>query len=208
MNRALRAAAMGALLLSPAVLTACSAGQVAQTATQEQNLGNTADVGPLALRGLQLAYPTGGVYAAGSDARLIGTVASSATVDDTLVGIEGDGFTDVDVVDPSAPAAGAGAAGQLSIDVPARGTVTMGTGQGPSVTLVGLTEELTVGQYLDVTFTFEEAGAVTVAVPVGVASRDLPRGEAFDWHEEEGGEEPPTEAGTAGGGAEEDHSGG
>jgi copper(I)-binding protein len=180
---------MGALLLTPAALTACSAGQVSQTATQEQNLGNTADVGPLALRGLQLAYPTGGVYAAGTDARLIGTVASSATVDDTLVGIEGDGFTDVDVVDPAAPAAGAGApGGQLSVDVPAGGALTMGTGQGPSVTLVGLSEELTVGQYLDVTFTFEEAGAVTVAVPVGVASRDLPRGEAFDFHEEEGGE--------------------
>jgi copper(I)-binding protein len=187
-NRALRAAAMGALLLSPAVLTACGAGQVSQTATQEQNLGNTADVGPLAIRGLQLAYPTGGVYPAGSDARLIGTVVSSAPAADTLVGIEGDGFTDVDVVDPSAPAAGAGApGGQLSIDVPAQGALILGTGQGPSVTLVGLTEELTVGQYLDVTFTFEEAGAVTVAVPVGVASRDLPRGEAFDFHEEGGG---------------------
>jgi copper(I)-binding protein len=193
-NRALRVAAMGVLLLSPAALSACSAGQVPQTATQEQNQGNQADVGPLALRGLQLAYPTGGVYAAGSDARLIGTVTSTAETDDTLVGIEGDGFTDVEVVDPSAPAAGAGGAGQLSIAVPPDGAVQFGTGTGPSVTLVGITEELTVGEYLDVTFTFQQAGAVTLAVPVGVASRDLPRGEPYDFHQEE---EPIQEGGGA-----------
>ena len=72
MNRAPRAAVLGVLLLSPVALAACSAGQVSQTATQEQNLGNSADVGDLALRGLQLPYPTGGVYESGDDARLVG----------------------------------------------------------------------------------------------------------------------------------------
>ena len=46
-----------------------------------------------------------------------------------------------------------------------------------------------VGQYVDVTFTFEQAGEVTVPVPVGVSTRDLPRGEPFDFHQEEGGEQ-------------------
>src|SRR3712207_9405987 len=36
-NRALRAATMGVLLLSPVALTACSAGQVPQTATQNRD---------------------------------------------------------------------------------------------------------------------------------------------------------------------------
>src|SRR5688500_6382196 len=36
-NRALRAATMGVLLLPPVALSACSAGQVTQTATQERD---------------------------------------------------------------------------------------------------------------------------------------------------------------------------
>ena len=37
MNRALRAATIGVLLLSPAALSACSAGQVTQTASQNRD---------------------------------------------------------------------------------------------------------------------------------------------------------------------------
>jgi copper(I)-binding protein len=187
-NRALRAAAMGVLLLSPAALAACSAGQVAQTATQQQNLGNNADVGEVHLRALELPYPTGGVYPSGSDARLLGAIASSATTDDTLVSIEGDAFESVEVVDPSAAQAAADGAdsGSLDLTVPAGGTLSIGNGNGPSVTLVGLADDLGVGQYVDVTFTFEQAGAVTVAVPVATSARDLPRGDAFDFHGGEG----------------------
>jgi copper(I)-binding protein len=189
-NRGLRAAATAALLLSPVALGACSAGQVAQTATQEQNLGNSADVGDLNLRALELPYPTGGTYSAGDDARLLGAVVSTADADDTLVSVASDGFTSVEVVDPnaaaSAPAAPATGSGSLDLTVPAGGTLYLGNGTGPSVTLVGLTEDLTVGQYMDVTFTFEQAGEVSVPVPVGVAARDLPRGEPFDFHQEEG----------------------
>ena len=189
MNRALRAAAMGALLLSPVVLTACSAGQVSQTATQEQNVGNSADVGAVNLRNLQLPYPTGGLYPSGGDARLVGAVASTAAGDDTLVSITGEEFDDVEVVDPSAEAAADGAASEeLGLTVPADGVLHLSDGSGPAVTLVGLAEEIGVGQYVDVTFTFEEAGEVTIAVPVGIASRDLPRGEGFDFHHGEGEE--------------------
>jgi copper(I)-binding protein len=185
-NRALRATAMGVLLLSPVVLGACSAGQVPQTATQEQNLGNEVDVADLQLRALELPYPTGGIYTSGDDARLLGAVASTSDTEDTLVSIAGDAFDSVAVVDPSAPsAAAAGGAGALDLTVPAGGTLFLGNGSGPSVTLVGLSEELTVGEYVDVTFTFQQAGEVTVPVPVGVAARDLPRGEAFDFHPEQ-----------------------
>ena len=187
MNRAPRAAVLGVLLLSPVALAACSAGQVSQTATQEQNLGNSADVGDLNLRGLQLPYPTGGVYAAGSDARLVGAVLSTSPSDDTLVSIEGDSFESVEVVDPEAvePVAGAAAPTTLDLTVPANGGLFLSNGRGPAVTLVGLSEEVGAGQYVEVTFTFEEAGEVTVEVPVGIATRDLPRGEPFDFHPEE-----------------------
>ncbi len=186
MNRALRATAMGVLLLSPVALGACSAGQVPQTATQEQNLGNQADVADLQLRALELPYPTGGIYTSGDDARLLGAVASTSDTDDTLTSITGDAFDSVAVVDPNAPSgAPAGGSGALDLTVPAGGTLFLGNGTGPSVTLVGLSKELTVGEYVDVTFTFERAGEVTVPVPVGVAGRDLPRGEPFDFHPEE-----------------------
>lgn len=186
MIRAPRAAAIGALLLAPVVLSACSAGQVTQTNTQEQNFGGQIDQGPLSLRALELPYPTGGTYPSGSDARLLGAVVSTADTPDTLVGISGDDFTDVEVVDPNAaePAAGAAPAG-ISLPVPADGTLFFSNGQGPAVTLLGLSDELTVGEYVDVTFSFSQAGDVTVPVPVGVAQRDLPRGEAFDFHPEE-----------------------
>jgi len=190
-RRAPRAAALGVLLLSPLALAACSAGQVTQTATQDQNIGNNAGIGDLHLRQVSLPYPTGGVYASGDDARLVAAVASTSATDDTLVSIEGEDFDSVQVVDPStsAPASGGGGGGALDLAVPANGVLYLSNGDGPAVTLVGLADEVTVGQYVDVTFTFEEAGEVTVPVPVGTPSRDLPRGETFDFeHSEEGGE--------------------
>jgi copper(I)-binding protein len=188
-RRALRAAAMGVLLLSPVALTACSAGQVAQTATQQQNLGNNVDLGTLHLRSLQLPYPTGGAYSSGDDARLLGAIASSGGTDDTLVSITGDSFTGVEVVNPNAaaPVAAGGNTSSVDLAVPAGGTLVFGNGTGPSVTLVGLTKDVGVGQYVDVTFTFQQGGVITVPVPVATSARDLPRGKAFDFHGGEGG---------------------
>src|SRR5688500_1080100 len=57
-NRALRAATMGVLLLSPVALSACSAGQVTQTASQERDkVGAMAQVGDLTIRAVQLVSP-------------------------------------------------------------------------------------------------------------------------------------------------------
>lgn len=98
MNRALRAAAMGVLLLSPVALSACSAGQVAQTAAQQRDkVGGQAQVGDITVREAQLAYPTGGQYARGSDARLIVAVVNGSQSPDTLLSISGDGFAGAQV---------------------------------------------------------------------------------------------------------------
>ena len=187
MNRAPRAAVMGVLLLSPIALTACSAGQVTQTSTQEPNAGNQADLGDVRLRALSLPYPTGGQYASGSDARLVGAIASTSSDEDTLVSIEGEAFDSVEVIDPDAAelAADAGGSDDLGITVPPNGIVYLSSGEGPTVALVGLTEDIGPGEAIDVTFTFEEAGEITLPVPVGVPTRDLPRGEEFDFHGEE-----------------------
>jgi hypothetical protein len=57
-NRALRAAITGALLLTPVTLSACSAGQVNQTSTQNRDkVGPSVEVGDLEVRQVQIAYP-------------------------------------------------------------------------------------------------------------------------------------------------------
>lgn len=180
MNRVVRAAAIGVLVLSPVVLSACSAGQIAQTATQDRDIrGGQADLGSIHLRTATTAYPTNGSYAEGGDARLLVAIANSGTSDDELTDISGDGFESYEVVDPQATEeSGTG------ITIPAGQNVFVGE-SGPIVTLVGLSRELTPAQSLEVTFTFRDAGEVTVPVLVGTPSLDLPRGEGFDFHEGE-----------------------
>jgi copper(I)-binding protein len=176
---------MGVLLLSPVALPACSAGQVAQTAEQERDkVGGTAEAGDLIIREARLAYPTNGVYPAGSNPRLIVAISNSGTQADTLQDITGEGFASAELVGGAAAPA---AAGGLDVPVPAESNVFIG-GDGPTVQLTDLAEELTTGEALEVTMSFERAGDVAVRVLVGTSTRELPRGEAFDFHEEEGAE--------------------
>jgi hypothetical protein len=223
-NRALRAATMGALLFSPIALTACSAGQVPQTATQNRDkVGPEAAVGDITLRQITLAYPEDGLYAEGDDAELQMAIINGDTEADTLIGIEGEAFDGVVVsgqatdspaapttpgtapqttapegtttpgatptvpVAPSTPTASS----QVDIPIPARSTVFLGGSGGPTVELADLSEELTAGESIEVTLTFERAGEVAVQALVATPERVLPRGEGFDFHHEEGtGEEP------------------
>jgi copper(I)-binding protein len=231
-NRALRAATMGALLLSPVALTACSAGQVPQTATQNRDkVGPEAAVGDITLREIQLAYPQDGLYTDGEDAELLMAIVNSDTEADTLVGIEGSAFDGVVVSGPAtaspavpsspsaAPAtttpatpttpgatpatpttpgatpttstaptssvpAAPSASTQVQIPIPARSAVFLGGADGPTVELADLSEELTAGERIDVTLTFQRAGEVTVPAVVATPGRALPRGPGFDFHEE------------------------
>ena len=92
-NRALRAATMGVLLLSPVALSACSAGQVTQTATQERDkTGGQAQVGDITLRAGRAREPPRRQLRAGDDAELQLAIVNAGTEDDTLVAIDGDGF--------------------------------------------------------------------------------------------------------------------
>jgi copper(I)-binding protein len=238
-NRALRAATMGALLLSPIALTACSAGQVSQTATQNRDkVGPEAAVGDITLRQITLAHPQDGLYEEGENAELQMAIVNTSTEADTLVGIEGEVFDGVLVsgqataspavpgspsaepVATTAPAApttpgtapqttapeatpspGAlptptvpaapstpTASSEVEIPVPAGSTVFLGGASGATVELADLSEELTAGQSIEVTLTFEQAGEVTVQALVATPDRVVPREEPFDFHHEEGEE--------------------
>jgi copper(I)-binding protein len=195
-NRALRAATMGVLLLSPVVLSACSAGQVTQTATQERDkTGAQAQVGDLSLREAELLHPRGGTYEPGDDADLRIAIVNAGGEDDTLTGVEGEGFGGAEIQSSASAGATSGAAatgsasarGTQEIEIPAGTTVFVGEDEF-NITLTDLDEALTTGQYIEVTFTFEKAGDVTLPLTVATPDESEARGEAFDFHEEESGE--------------------
>jgi copper(I)-binding protein len=190
-NRALGAATMGVLLLSPVVLTACSAGQVTQTASQERDkTGAQGQAGDISVRQAQLLSPRSGSYESGDDAELQVAFINGGSEDDTLVSVEGDGFGDVEIEGSSASATGASSGGSGSsrssdeIEIPAGDTVFV-DGDEVSITLTDLDEDLTTGQHLELTFTFENGGEITLPVTVANPDESLERGEAFDFHEEE-----------------------
>lgn len=192
MNRALRAATMGVLLLSPVALSACSAGQVTQTAEQERDkVGAMAQVGDITLRAATLAYPDGGLYERGDDADLELAIVNSGQEADTLVGISGEGFGDVEIDDDTS---GASASASDEIEIPSDSTVFVDS-DDLTVTLADLDEDLTTGQYLDLLLTFEDAGEVELTVTVATPDEALEREEGFDFeHSEEGAEQEAREA--------------
>jgi copper(I)-binding protein len=199
-NRALRAATMGALLLAPVALGACSAGQVTQTASQNRDkVGVLAEVEHITLRQVQIAYPEDEAYAAGDDADLVMAIINDSSEEDTLVSIEGEGFDGVLVegdaaAGPATPATPAtpGAPARptpgsdVDLPIPAGSPVYVGEDGDVQIALADLAEPLTVGQSLELTLTFERAGETTVRAIVATPDESLERGEAFDFHEEEG----------------------
>ena len=197
MNRALRAATAGVLLLSPAVLSACSAGQVTQTATQERDkVGAMAQVGDITVRAAEFENPREGSYEAGDDAELRMVVVNGGEEPDTLVSVDGEGFGDVEIRSASSTStvgtSTGGGGSSDEIELPSDTPVFV-DGDTVSITVTDLDEPLTVGQYIELTLTFENAGEVTVPVSVANPDEEVERGEAFDFHEEEGGGEEGAE---------------
>jgi copper(I)-binding protein len=242
-NRALRAATIGVLLLGPVTLSACSAGQVNQTALQVRDkVGTSVSVGNLVLREVGLEYPDGGRYAAGDDAVLHMAIINQSARADTLVSISGPGFEGVRVTGtgsqgtaPLGPTAalpqpsgavGSGAAGSPGaagtsgaaggsgasggsqssalpseapsgdshIRIPGDTAVFLGR-NAPHVALVGLTRPLTAAQSVAITFTFENAGSITVQAIVAPADTVLPQGSTYNFQPDEKGNRPADQVG-------------
>lgn len=170
----------GAALIAAAVLTGCGAGQVASTATQVSNTtGGNAQAGPLALRTVAIAFDgaveDGAVYRRGEDAPLNMTVVNEAGEADRLVSastplaesVEISGTTDIAsgrslVVGGDTQQQGAGSPGGAPVTTP----LPREDEPTASVVLVGLRDDVRSGISYPITFTFERAGDVTVAVPV------------------------------------------
>jgi copper(I)-binding protein len=193
-TRALRAALVGVALFSPVALSACSAGQVTQTATQERDkVGAMAQVGEITLRQVEIAYPQGGIYDAGDDAEVTMAIVNTGEAADTLVSVEGEGFSSAEITGSTAEVNTAGTptgstsvtTGSDEIEIAPDTTVFVGTGD-LAVTLTDLDEDLTVAQALTLVLTFENAGEIEVLATVAAPSREQERETGFDFHEEEG----------------------
>ena len=141
------------------------------------------DVG---LQQVQLEFPLDGVYEAGEDARLFMAVTNTGGEPVTLTDISGPDFGDVRV--ETAESQG------LPLTVDAEDNLYVGAEGPPNVTLLDLERELRSSQSIPVTFTFAEAGEVTIDVPVS-AEGQTPT-PPFDFPDDDP-DQDPTEDGTS-----------
>ena len=164
-----RAAIAAAGLLVATTLAGCGAGQISQTATQEPAVNGTlATFNNVALRNVHIqAVETGDALEPGQDVALIFTAANqSPDRNDRLVGITSD-------------------IGKVTVtgttDLPANGVLVIGAPDGVTAlsdveaadagdAKVALTKPIRNGLTYDFTFTFEQAGAHTVAVPISAGN--------------------------------------
>jgi copper(I)-binding protein len=190
-----RAATVAALVAGGALaLSACSAGQISQTAEQVASVnGNFANVGEIALRNVHVAYPDAEEYTnskGGKAALAFVAINSSPDSPDKLTAITTDAGKVV--VTPAGPAE---IAPQRALIAEATGTAVteeeLATEESKPlrVEVTDLERDLTPGLTIPVTFDFEHNGSVTVQVPVD-AGADTPRYQS----EQSGAGEHPAEA--------------
>lgn len=154
-------------LVLSVLAVALAAGLSGCGADEEPQLGAVgveAAVGDLALRDVELDNPPDGVYEVGSAARLNLAIVNQGRADDHLVAVSGPNFDGVAIDDAEAGT-------PLRITIPAGGTVYTGTSGEADLILIGMDEALLSAETIPVTFTFEEAGSVTVGAVVSAPLR-------------------------------------
>ncbi len=167
MNRALRATLTGALVISPVALGACSAGQVSQTATQDRDkVGPQAQVEDVLLRQVLLAYPEGGAYEEGDDATLIMTIVNASNADETLTGIEGEGFSGLRIAGTGPTPSPSSPPGAQPTTPPAPGTTgtTGATPAAPTGTSAAASTELALEIPADTALYIGRGGDATITI--------------------------------------------
>lgn len=166
-------------------LSGCAAGKVSQTADQVAAIdGANGTVGDVAVLNARLAPTAREDYPAGSDARLLLWISNDSLNPDTLTGVSTSSAQSVDIVgDPVVP-------GQSLAD--------FATEQGTEVVVTGFLQDQYYGQSIPMTFSFANAGSLTLNIPIEVpAERStdretvniLPPHPVPIWEEGEHGEE-------------------
>jgi copper(I)-binding protein len=173
----LRRLALAALALIASV--GCGAGQEAQTADQITGTGGAyGQTGEISVLDAQLVFdgPIAGdeVYRPGADAPLQLTIVNAGAAEDRLIEVRGPVATSARVTgDPRIPGGQALTAGYVE---PVASVETRNA-RAIEITLVGLTEPVRAGLTYPVTFIFEDAGSLTLSLPVENPDALPPRGE-------------------------------
>ena len=149
-----RGARAGAVLVALLALTACGAGQQAQTYQTKAVADATNDaIGSLAIRNLAVVAPREGItHEAGSDVPLTLTVVNEGGEPDVLREITTEAAASVEVV--------AGPTDELRVERLATSDAEY------ELVLRDLTEELMTGEYISLTLSFERNGTKELLVPV------------------------------------------
>lgn len=171
--------ALGACGLAvAATLSGCSAGQVAQTATQQAAVnGTAATVGDITLRNVHLRAAQKSDYVQpGSEVELL-FVASNESPDsaDKLTSITSDSGTVTLSGDTSLPAQDVLIVGEPDGQVAA---LEQAETADAAKAMVDINKPITNGLTYNFTFTFEKAGQTTVAVPISAG--EAPRRDSAD----------------------------
>jgi len=175
----------GVLLLA---LGACGADEVPLQEPGPEVAGGA--VGPdvrlnedLGLHQVQLEYPLDGVYEDGEDARLFMAISNTGPEPAVLVDVEGPDFADVRVT-------GVDGGSGLPLAVDANDNLYIGAEGPPIVELVDVDGPLRSSESIPVTFTFDEAGSVTVDVVVSAEGQSP--SPPYDFPSDDGEQDPTT----------------
>lgn len=174
-HRPLRcAAALGAGLLAATALTACAAGNDAQTAEEHAAIdGTIAHVGAIDVDDLSLSPPSGAAYPPGSNVAAHLVLINDGQQPDALIDVSSRAFRGWRVSGARTSSAGTAAARKTPPPVPLPAGEAVGFNEpdtGRTLTLVGLDRRLYPGTQIQLSFTFRRAGTVRAWVPVQLSS--------------------------------------
>lgn len=178
------------------VTASCAAGQHAQTADVVPSIDGThGQIGNMLLEGVAIHAPDGPSYAAGSNAQLAITLVNNGSAPDKLTNVSSSAFAGWGIVanaDATSVTQTTKADTGLTIDAHSAqrlGLADLGASADMSprtLVLTNLAKSLYPGVAVDVTFSFANAGAVTLHVPVqltaapNTASLPAPTGPSID----------------------------
>jgi copper(I)-binding protein len=182
--------ALAACGLAVAALSGCSAGQVAQTASQQAAVnGTAATVGSVSLRNVHIRAPQSSDYVRpGSQVELL-FVASNESPDspDKLTSITSDAGTVTLSGDTSLAPGDVLVVGEPDAQVAA---LEQAETADAAKAMVDINKPITNGLTYSFTFNFEKAGQTTVAVPISAGEaqrRDQPGGKPNEEGADTGG---------------------
>ncbi len=152
-RRVLTRTAVAVLAAASLALAGCGAGQYAQSVNvQAAMLGANGQVGDLSTLNVRLAPIEQEKYPAGSDARVLLYLSNDGINPDTLTSVSSPAAQSVQITgDPVIP-------GQTLVD--------LSGDSGRQITLSGLVQDLYYGVSIPMTFSFANAGNLTINVPI------------------------------------------